>query len=88
MHALTMLHNILTESCPEVHAKRLVGLLATVEVVVSGSRLTLSDLGRALRGPAAVNTTSSGSTGCWVITRSTPKLQACMKRLPDGIWRG
>lgn len=54
MHALTMLHNILIESCPEVHAKRVASLLATVEAVVSGSRLALSDLGRALRGPAAV----------------------------------
>lgn len=54
MHALTMLHNILTESCPEVHAKRIASLLATVEAVVSGSRLALSDLGRALPGPVAV----------------------------------
>jgi hypothetical protein len=54
MHALTMLHNILIESCPEVHAKRIASLLITVEAVVSGSRLVLSDLGRALRGPAAV----------------------------------
>ena len=54
MHALTMLHNILTQSCPEVHAKRIAGLLATVEAVVAGSRLALSDLGRGLRSPVAV----------------------------------
>ena len=44
MHALTMLHNILAESCPEAHAKRLASLMAAVEAVVSGSRLVLSDL--------------------------------------------
>jgi hypothetical protein len=54
MHALTMLHNILTGSCSEIHAKRISSLLATVEAVVSGNRLTLSDLGRGLRGPVAV----------------------------------
>lgn len=54
MHALTMLHNIVAESCPEVHAKRLASLLITVEAVISGSRLALSDLGRALPGPVAV----------------------------------
>ena len=54
MHALTILHNIVVESCPEVHAKRITSLLAAVEAVISGSRLALSDLGRALPGPVAV----------------------------------
>lgn len=54
MHALTILHSILSTSFPEIHAKRLASLLAAVEAVVSGSRLTLSDLGRGLSGPVAV----------------------------------
>ena len=54
MHALTILHRILYASLPEIHAKRLTGLLAAVEAVVSGSRLTLSDLGRGLSGSVAV----------------------------------
>ena len=54
MHALTILHRILYASLPEIHAKRLTGLLAAVEAVVSGSRLTLSDLGRGLSGCVAV----------------------------------
>lgn len=54
MHALTILHNILSASIPEIHAKRLASLLAAVEAVVSGSRLTLSDLGRGLSGQTAV----------------------------------
>lgn len=54
MHALTILHRILSASSPEIHAKRLASLMAAVEAVVAGSRLTLSDLGRALPGPVAV----------------------------------
>ena len=54
MHALVILHRILSASLPEIHAKRLTSLLAAVEAVVSGSRLTLSDLGRGLAGSVAV----------------------------------
>ncbi len=54
MHALTILHRILSASFPEIHAKRLASLLAAVEAVVTGSRLTLSDMGRGLSGSVAV----------------------------------
>ncbi len=54
MHALTILHRILAASLPEIHAKRLDSLLVAVEAAVSGSRLTLSDLGRGLSGPVAI----------------------------------
>lgn len=54
MHAITILHRILSTSFPEIHAKRLTSLLAAVEAAVSGSRLTLSDLGRGLSGMTAV----------------------------------
>jgi hypothetical protein len=54
MHALTILHRILSENLPAIHAKRLASLLAAVEAAVLGSRLTLSDLGRGLTGPVAV----------------------------------
>ncbi len=54
MHALTILHRILSTSFPDIHAKRLASLLAAVEAVVMGSRLTLSDMGRGLTGPVAV----------------------------------
>jgi len=54
MHAITILHRILSTSFPEIHAKRLASLLAAVEAAVSGSRLMLSDLGRGLSGPVAV----------------------------------
>jgi len=51
MHAITILHRILSTSFPEIHAKRLASLLAAVEAIVSDSRLTLSDMGRWLSGP-------------------------------------
>lgn len=54
MHALTILHRILSTSFPEIHTKRLASLLAAVKAVVMGSRLTLSDMGRGLHGPVAV----------------------------------
>lgn len=54
MHVLTILHRILSTNIPEIHAKRLASLLAAVEAVVTGSRLTLSDMGRGLHGHVAV----------------------------------
>lgn len=54
MHAITILHRILFTSFPEIHAKRLSSLLAAVEAVVSGSHLTLSDLGRGLLSATTV----------------------------------
>ena len=54
MHALTILHRILSTSFPEIHAKRLASLLAAVEAVVLGSHLTLSDLGRGLLSTTTV----------------------------------
>ena len=54
MHARSILHRILSAHLPDIHAKRLASLLAAVEAVVSGSRLTLSDVGRGLSGPVAV----------------------------------
>lgn len=54
MHAMTMLHRILTQGCAHIHAKRLASLMAAVESAVSGNRLDLSDLGRGIPGAIAV----------------------------------
>ncbi len=54
MHALAILHRILSISLPEIHAKRLASLLAAVGTVVMSSRLTLNDMGRGLCGSVAV----------------------------------
>lgn len=54
MHALAIVHPRLAASCPQVHAKRLASLMAAVDAAVSGSCLSLSELGRGLRGRVAV----------------------------------
>ena len=54
MHAITILHRILSVRLPEIHTKRLTSLLPAVEAVVMGSRLTLSDMGSGLIGKVAV----------------------------------
>ncbi len=54
MHAITILHRILSASFPQMHTKRLASLLAAVEAVVVGNRLTLSDLGRGLPSTTTV----------------------------------
>ena len=87
MHALTMLHNILTGSCSEIHAKRISSLLATVEALVSGNRLTLSDLGRGLRGPVAVKHNIKRVDRLLGIAHCIPRRQGYMKRSPGSIWR-
>jgi hypothetical protein len=54
MHAMEMLHRTLNACCPEIHAKRLVSLLAAVDAALLGSKLALSDLGRGLRSRVAI----------------------------------
>lgn len=52
MHALVIVQQLLRTRCPQIHAARLTVILATVGAAVRGRRLTLSELGRALIGPA------------------------------------
>ena len=89
MHAITILHRILSTSFPEIHAKRLASLLAAVEAVVTGSRLTLSDMGRGLTGRSPSSTTSNASTACSATTSlhtEIPKLyEALVRQCLDGI---
>lgn len=54
MHALSMLHRIFSTHYPAMHARRFAALLAAVEAMISGRRLTLSDLGRGIRSGVAV----------------------------------
>lgn len=54
MHAMTILHRIFSSRFPSMPIKRLMALLAAVEAVILGCRLTLSDLGRGVRGRATV----------------------------------
>lgn len=52
MHALVIVQELLRIRCPHIHAVRLTVILAVVAAAVRGRRLTLSELGRALIGPA------------------------------------
>ncbi|HJW57141.1 MAG TPA: hypothetical protein VJ577_17905 [Burkholderiaceae bacterium] len=54
MHAITMLHRLLLKSCPHIHQKRLDSLCAVTGAALSGSALTLSDLGRGLASPVSI----------------------------------
>jgi hypothetical protein len=50
MHALQSLYRCLTARCPKIHKKRVIGLCATAMAAVSGSVLSVSDLGRGIMG--------------------------------------
>ena len=54
MHALVIVQQLLRTRCPHIHSARLTVLLAAVAAAVRGRRLTLTELGRALVGPARV----------------------------------
>ena len=54
MHATQLLHKFLKKSCPKIHNNRLNSLLATVDSLLEGRRLTLTSLGRSSMGNAQV----------------------------------
>jgi hypothetical protein len=54
MHALVIVQQLLRARCLHLHAVRLTVILAAVAGAVRGRRLTLTELGRSLLGPARV----------------------------------
>ena len=46
MHALRLLHRIIRQACPQVHAVRLKALMASVGALLVGRQMSLSGLGR------------------------------------------
>jgi len=54
MHALSIVQQLLRTCCPYIHTARLAVILAAVAAAVRGRRLTLTELGRAVIGPARV----------------------------------
>lgn len=54
MHALNIVQQLIRSCCPHIHAARLTVILAVVAAAVRSRRLTLTELGRALIGPAHV----------------------------------
>jgi hypothetical protein len=43
MHAISMLHRLLSKNCPRIQKKRLASLCAATNAAVSGSVLILSE---------------------------------------------
>lgn len=52
MHALQLLHRRIEKACPFIHSARLSALFKVVGALLVGGKLTLTDLGRHLQGPA------------------------------------
>lgn len=52
MHALKIVHQILTKNCPDIHKTRLSALMTVVESLLHGQTLTVTGLGRASRRDA------------------------------------
>ena len=52
MHTVKVLHKLLHQSVPSIHARRLDAVMATVQSVVYGARATVTSLGRGLSGKA------------------------------------
>jgi hypothetical protein len=54
MHAFQILYQCLTSRCPGIHQKRLTSLCAAAMAAVSGSVLSVSDLGRGMMGRVSI----------------------------------
>jgi hypothetical protein len=54
MSIIALLHNLLKEKLPSIHATRLRALMAAVEAGLSGASVSITDLGRAVSGPAYI----------------------------------
>ena len=48
MSIIALLHNLLKEKLPGIHATRLRALMAAVEAGLSGASVSITDLGRAV----------------------------------------
>lgn len=57
MHALKLLHNLIRESCPFIHKKRLDVLMDCTDGAIAGRKLTLTGIGRHLPGKSPVKQT-------------------------------
>lgn len=54
MSIIALLHNLLKEKLPSIHATRLGALMAAVEAGLKGASVSITLLGRALSGPACI----------------------------------
>jgi len=65
MHAISLLQTWLERNGVTDHQARVGALMRVVESLLSGGRLSLTQLGRYRPDTAYVSTTSKRSTGCW-----------------------
>jgi hypothetical protein len=54
MSIIALLHNLLKEKLPNIHATRLKALMAAVEAGLSGASVSITELGRSLSGPVYI----------------------------------
>ena len=54
MSIIALLHNLLKERLPSIHATRLTALMAAVEAGLKGASVSITELGRTLSGPACI----------------------------------
>jgi hypothetical protein len=54
MSIIALLHNLLKEKLPSIHSTRLRALMAAVEAGLKGASVSITELGRALSGPACI----------------------------------
>ena len=54
MSIIALLHNLLKERLPSIHATRLTALMAAVEAGLKGASVSITELGRMLSGPACI----------------------------------
>ncbi len=52
MHTAKLLHKLLVQSAPSIHATRLNSIIASVQALAHGVRATVTSLGRGLMGKA------------------------------------
>jgi hypothetical protein len=52
MSIIALLHNLLKEKLPGIHATRLTALMAAVEAGLNGASISITELGRTLSSPA------------------------------------
>ena len=54
MSIIALLHNLLKEKLPNIHATRFTALMAAVEAGLKGASVSITQLERTLSGPACI----------------------------------
>ena len=73
MQAQRVLHNLIMDTCPDMHKTRRNALEATVQSALIGRRLTVTDLGRSMQSSTSHKHNISGQTDCYLTRISIGK---------------